>query len=60
VWWIWNNSGGGPNGIFRANADGTGFAAFDANRNDYLWWGIAVDDEAVYCSHDGAVVKKLK
>jgi len=42
-----------PYGIFRANADGTGFRAVDSS-NDRSWLALRVDDVAVYYWHSGA------
>jgi len=56
----WNWTGGtAPYGIFRANADGTGFHAVDTS-NDGGWLGLRVDDVAVYYLHSGAVIRRLK
>jgi hypothetical protein len=57
----WNRIAGiGPTyGIFRVNADGTGFGAVDSS-NDATWNGLAVDDTAVYYFHAGAIIRRLK
>jgi hypothetical protein len=55
----WNWLGGAPYGIFRANADGTGFAAVDTS-SDSSWNGLRVDDTALYYAHSGAIIRRLK
>jgi len=59
VWWIWGAGNAGPKGLFRAAADGSGFAAVDTG-NDFSWFGPRVDDSAVYYFHAGALLKRLK
>ena len=56
----WNWLGGAPYGIFRANADGTGFAAVDTSNDDSSWYGLRVDDTALYYAHGGAIIRRLK
>ena len=46
-------------GIFRANADGTGFAAVDSS-NDMNWYAVKVDNVAVYFYHSGAIIRRLR
>ncbi len=58
VYWNWVG-GNGPYGIFRANADGSGFKAVDSS-NDWSWYGVRVDDSAVYYWHAGAIIRRLK
>jgi hypothetical protein len=58
VYWNWTG-GSSPYGIFRANADGTGFHAVDTS-NDTGWLGLRVDDVALYYWHSGAVIRRLK
>ena len=58
AYWNWTG-GSSPYGIFRANADGTGFHAVDTS-NDGGWLGLRVDDVAVYYWHSGAVIRRLK
>jgi len=58
VYWNWT-AGKGPFGIFRANADGTGFAAVDSS-NDMNWYAVKVDDVAVYYHHSGAIIRRLR
>src|SRR3954463_23723 len=59
VWWMWTGPNSDPHGLFRGNADGSGFTAVDtASDND--WAGPLVDDTAVYYWHQGALVKRLK
>ena len=58
VYWNWT-AGKGPSGIFRANADGTGFAAVDSS-NDMNWYAVKVDDVAVYYYHSGAIIRRLR
>ena len=57
----WNRIGGlGPvYGIFRVNGDGTGFGAVDSS-NDAAWYGLAVDDDAVYYFHASSIIRRLK
>jgi hypothetical protein len=57
----WNRMGGLGRmyGIFRVNADGTGFAAVDSS-NDATWFAVAVDDAAVYYLHAGSIIRRLK
>ena len=56
----WNWLGGAPYGIFRANADGTGFAAVDTSNDDSNWYGLRIDDAALYYAHGGAIIRRLK
>jgi hypothetical protein len=49
----------GPFGIFRANADGSGFGALDSDQRAF-WRALRVDDVAVYYEHDGAIIRRLK
>lgn len=58
AWWNWSayNS---SNGIFRANADGTGWTAVDSG-TDQGWGALRVDDTAAYYFHSGALIKRLK
>ena len=58
AYWNWTN-GASPFGIFRSNADGSGFAAVDSG-NSMSWDGLRVDDVAVYYHHDGAIIRRLK
>jgi hypothetical protein len=58
VFWNWTG-GSGPYGIFRANSDGTGFKAVDTS-NDQGWYGLRVDDTAVYYWHGGAIIRRLR
>jgi hypothetical protein len=58
VYWNWTG-GNAPYGIFRANADGTGFAAVDSS-NETSWYALRVDDQAVYYFHGGAIIRRLK
>jgi hypothetical protein len=58
VYWNWSG-GKSPYGIFRANADGTGFAAVDSSE-DIGWLALRVDDRAVYYLHSGAIIRRLK
>ena len=56
----WNRTGGsGPYGIFRANADGSGYQAIDSS-SETDWFGVRVDDTAVYYWHGGAIIRRLK
>lgn len=56
----WNRNGGhAPSGIFRADADGTGFKPI-VTSNDTSWLGLRVDDVAVYYWRLGALVRVLK
>jgi List-Bact-rpt repeat protein len=59
VWWVWLDGSTGPKGVFRANADGTGWAGVDTS-TDYNWSTLRVDDTAAYYFHAGALLKRLK
>jgi hypothetical protein len=59
VWWMWTGPGPGPQGLFRANADGSGFAAVDTSSDQRLI-GPRVDDTAVYYWQDDTLLKRLK
>jgi hypothetical protein len=60
VWWMWSDFGSGArNGLYRANADGSGFAGIDVS-SDFNWGGPRVDDGAVYYFHAGSLLKRLK
>ena len=58
AYWNWSN-GASPYGIFRSNADGSGFATVDS-ADDRDWYGVRVDDVAVYHYHHGAIIRRLK
>jgi hypothetical protein len=58
AYWNWSN-GASPYGIFRSNADGSGFATVDS-ASDHDWYGVRVDDVAVYYYHHGAIIRRLK
>jgi hypothetical protein len=58
AYWNWT-AGSGPFGIFKANADGSGFAGLDTS-NDANWYGLKVDDVALYYFHGGALIRRLK
>ena len=58
VFWNWTG-GNPPYGIFRANADGSGFAAVDSS-NEGTWYALRVDDNAVYYFHGGAIIRRLR
>jgi List-Bact-rpt repeat protein len=60
AWWMWGDGSNGPKGLFRANADGSGFAAVDTGGNDFTWFGPRVDNTAAYYMHAGALLKRLK
>jgi hypothetical protein len=59
AWWMWGDGSNRPRGLFRAEADGTGWAAVDTG-SDFNWFGPRVDDTAAYYFHAGALLKKLK
>jgi len=59
AWWTWNDFASGPRGLFRANADGTGWTAVEQD-NSPVWFGPRVDDTAVYYFRAGALLKRLK
>ncbi len=59
VWWMWGDASTAPKGLFRANADGTGWTGVDTG-NDFGWSGPRVDDMAAYYFHAGALLKRLK
>ena len=58
AYWNWSN-GSSPHGIFRSNADGSGFGTVDS-ANDAYWYGLRVDDVAVYYYHYGSIIRRLK
>ena len=58
VYWAWE-AGATPYGIFRANADGSGFAAIETD--DHSGWpSVFVDDQAIYYSRRREFVRRLK
>ena len=58
VYWAWEE-GATPYGIFRANADGSGFAAIETD--DHSGWpSVFVDDQAIYYSRRREFVRRLK
>ena len=59
AWWTWNDFIVGTRGLFRANADGTGWAAVERD-DSAIWSGPRVDDTAVYYFRAGALLKRLK
>jgi len=59
AWWNWNGTTGNLHGLFRANADGSGWTPVDTGA-DSTWFGPRVDDTAVYYFHGGALIKRLK
>jgi hypothetical protein len=59
VWWIWGDGSNRPKGLFRSQADGTGWTGVDT-ANDFSWFGPRVDDTAAYYFHAGALLKRLK
>ena len=59
VWWIWGDGSNRPKGLFRSQADGTGWTGVDT-ANDSTWFGPRVDDSAAYYLHAGALLKRLK
>ena len=58
AYWNWSN-GASPYGIFRSNADGSGFATVDS-ADDRDWYGVRVDDVAICYYHHGAIIRRLK
>jgi hypothetical protein len=61
VWWLWVGLRNvGPQGLFRANPDGSGFTGVDTTSG--LGWdaGPRVDDTAVYYFHRLSLMKRLK
>jgi hypothetical protein len=58
AYWTWE-AGASPYGIFRANANGSGFAAIESS-NDANWPTVRVDDQAIYYLRAGAIVRRLK
>ena len=58
AYWNWAD-GASPYGVFRSNADGSGFAAVDSGSDEY-WAGVRADDVAVYYWHQGAIIRRLK
>jgi hypothetical protein len=59
VFWPWFEGTSQPDGIFRANADGSGFAAVDLGNGD-KWAGPRVDDTAMFYLHNFALMKRMK
>jgi len=60
AYWNWT-AGSSPYGIFRVNADGTGFHAVDTSTDGgWAWLGLRVDDVGLYYWHSGAVIRRLK
>jgi Divergent InlB B-repeat domain len=59
AWWTWNDFANGARGLFRANADGSGWTAVEQD-NSTVWFGPRVDDTAVYYFRSGALLKRLK
>lgn len=59
AWWTWTDFVNGTRGLFRANADGTGWTAVEKD-NSTVWFGPRVDDTAVYYFRSGALLKRLK
>jgi hypothetical protein len=61
VWWIW---AGDPNlvpqGLFRANPDGSGFGGVDTASDTDWAAGPRVDDTAAYYFHNRSLMKHLK
>jgi pantothenate kinase len=63
VWWMWvaTSSTTDPQGLFRANADGSGFTAVDTAVGDFKYQGgPLVDDTAIYYWHNFTLLKRLK
>jgi len=61
VWWIWvADPPGGPMGLFRADADGSGFTAVDTSSEGNWNAGPRVDDKAAYYWHMNSLMKRLK
>jgi len=58
AYWNWSN-GASPYGVFRSDADGSGFATADG-ASDHDWYGVRADDLAVYYYHHGAIIRRLK
>jgi List-Bact-rpt repeat protein len=56
VYWNWVDGTSAPQGLFKANADGTGFAAVDSGQV----FAPRVDDTAIFYWHNGALVRRLK
>ena len=48
-----------PHGLFRANADGSGWGAIETSP-DRIWRGPRVDDTAIYYFHAGALLRRNK
>ena len=60
VFWLWTDATrGGTEGLFRANADGSGFTALDT-AGDNNWSGPRVDATAVFYWHNSSLMKRLK
>ena len=60
AYWTWRDGGGGSNqGLFRANADGSGWTAIEKSADTY-WYGPRVDDNYIFYMHAGALYRRLK
>jgi len=60
AYWTWRDAGGGGNqGLFRANADGSGWTALEKSADTY-WSGPRVDDKYIFYFHAGALYRRLK
>jgi hypothetical protein len=60
AYWTWIDYGSSPrNGLFKANADGTGWTAIETS-SDTTWAGPRVDDNYIFYMHAGALYRRLK
>jgi hypothetical protein len=59
AYWMFNDNSQSPHGLFRANADGSGWSAIESSA-DTTWVGPRVDDTAIYYFHAGALLRRAK
>ncbi|MCA1825426.1 MAG: hypothetical protein LC689_00620 [Myxococcales bacterium] len=59
-YWPWNDfTGNSRNGLFKANADGSGWTAIQTS-SDALWYSVRVDDNYIFYIHTGGLYRRLK
>ena len=56
VYWNWMDNTSAPQGLFQANADGTGETQLDTG----MVTGVRVDDTAIFYWKNGALIRRLK
>jgi hypothetical protein len=60
AYWTWRDgTGSNMQGLFSANADGTGWKAIETS-SDFNWSGPRVDDNYIFYFHAGALYRRLK